>query len=116
MKAMTVAVSLKAKDNISPIVSKVNANLSKFEAKAKSIRNTSAKIGAVSIAGLTALTAVVGSVVNKYQDLAKARGEIKSLGLGSNEIKAITKEAKAFSNTFAGTTDQFLCYWIWYLR
>ena len=102
---MTVSVALKAKDSISPVVSKVNASLSKFENKAKSIRNTSTKIGAVSTAGLTALTAVVGSVVNKYQDLAKAQGEIKSLGLSANDIKAITTEAKAFSNTFAGTTQ-----------
>ena len=102
---MTVSVSLKAKDNISPVVAKVNTSLSKFEAKAKSIRNTSAKIGAVSTAGLIALTSAVGGVVNKYQDLAAAQGEIKSLGLGSSEIKAVTKEAKAFSNTFSGTTQ-----------
>lgn len=105
MDAMTVAVTLKAKDNISPVVSKVNASLGRFEAKAKSIRNTSAKVAAVSTASLTAFSASIGGVVNKYQDLAKAKGEIKSLGLGAAEIKAITTEAKAFSNMFAGTTQ-----------
>ena len=105
MDAMTVAVTLKAKDNITPVVSKVNASLGRFEAKAKSIRNTSAKVAAVSTASLTAFSASIGGVVNKYQDLAKAKGEIKSLGLGAAEIKAITTEAKAFSNMFAGTTQ-----------
>lgn len=105
MKAMTVSVSLKAKDNISPVIQRVNSKLDGFEAKTKQIRTSSAKMAAVSIAGITALGASIGGLVGKYQDLAKSRGEIKSLGLSGKEIDVITKEAKAFSNAFSGTTQ-----------
>ncbi|MDD3770466.1 MAG: phage tail tape measure protein [Sulfuricurvum sp.] len=39
-----------------------------------------------------------------YSDLTQAQGEIASLGIGDNGIAAITAEAKAFSNQWAGTT------------
>ena len=74
------------------------------EAK-ESIQNIGAKAGAGGLAVLYGL----GKTVQAYQDVARAKGEIASLGIDDKGIKAITDEAIKFSNTWAGTgTSDFI--------
>ena len=46
----------------------------------------------------------IGGVINLRSEVLAAQGELRSLKIGDIGIKAITQEAKDFSNTFAGTT------------
>ncbi len=59
------------------------------------------------ILDLTKLTAVAygfKGIISSAQDVAKAQGEIASLGIGAKGIDIITKSARDFTNQFAGTT------------
>jgi len=105
MKAMKVSVTLQGKDKLSPVLSRIEGKLDTFEAKTSKIAKTTAKMGAVGVAGLGAMGTAIGSMVSKYQDLAKAQGEVQSLGVNAKGIKAITAEARAFSSTFSGTSQ-----------
>lgn len=44
------------------------------------------------------------SLVQAYGEIGSAQGEIASLGIDSDGIKAITEQARAFSSEWAGTT------------
>ena len=51
----------------------------------------------------------IGGFINLRSEILQAQGELKSLKIGDIGIKAITKEAKDFSNQFSGTTaPQFI--------
>ncbi|WP_108062725.1 phage tail tape measure protein [Poseidonibacter lekithochrous] len=53
--------------------------------------------------------AAIGGVISLRSEILQAQGEIKSLGIGDIGISKITRQAKDFSNTFAGTTaPQFI--------
>jgi len=74
------------------------------EAK-EDIQNIGAKAGAGGLAVLYGLS----RTVQAYQDVARAKGEIASLGINDEGIKSITDEAIKFSNTWAGTgTSDFI--------
>ena len=102
---------------------------SKFDKSSESAQNFSEKLDGINTKlhklgnkaglffsnGLKALIsgggiiAPLGQAVNAYQDIAKAQGQIGSLGIDATGIKAITAEAKKFSNTWAGTsTAEFI--------
>ena len=44
--------------------------------------------------------------INAYGEIATAQGQIRSLGIDDTGIDLITKKAKEFSNTWAGTTTK----------
>ena len=44
--------------------------------------------------------------IEAYGDIATAQGQIRSLGIDETGIELITKKAKEFSNTWAGTTTK----------
>jgi len=103
-KMLALGVVLSAADKFSPVFGKANKDLSEMEKKTKALGSGLTKLGTASLALGTAITTPLGAALNSYQDLAKAQGEIASLGIGDNGINAITKSAMQFSNQFAGTT------------
>ena len=94
MKAMTVAVSLKAKDGISPIISKVNSKLESFESRLTKVRNTSAKIGAVSMAGFAGMATVLRKPIDSAIAFESAMADVKKVV----NFTPNTKEFKAFGD------------------
>ena len=51
----------------------------------------------------------ISGIINLRSEVLQAQGELQSLKIGDIGIEKITKEAKKFSNTFAGTTTpQFI--------
>lgn len=103
-KMLALGVVLSAADKFSPVFGKAQKDLSELEKKTKALGSGLAKLGTASLALGTAITTPLGAALNSYQDLAKAQGEIASLGIGDKGINAITKSAMQFSNQFAGTT------------
>lgn len=79
-----------------------NVNLI-FKSNVEKIRTELKDLGKIA-AGVTVATGTIGALVNSYQDLAQAQGEISSLGIGEKGIAAITKAAKEFSGEWAGST------------
>ena len=94
MQAMTVAVSLKAKDGISPVISKINSKLDSFESKLTKVRNTSAKIGAVSMAGFAGMATVLRKPIDSAIAFESAMADVKKVV----NFTPNTKEFKAFGN------------------
>lgn len=62
-----------------------------------------AKKGRDSIIGAMTTLAPVWKAINESQNIARAQGEIGSLGINEAGIKSITKSAIEFSNVWAGT-------------
>lgn len=63
---------------------------------------TSASVDAV---GVGAAIYGVKKLVDAYGEVASAQGEIQSLGINTQGIAEITKQAKAYSSEWAGTTQ-----------
>lgn len=103
-KMLALGVVLSATDMLSPALSKAGKNVGKLEGKIKALGAGITKLGTASLAMGTALTSPLGAALNSYQDVAKAQGDIASLGIDDSGIKKITKAAMEFSNQFAGTT------------
>lgn len=104
MEKLSLSVLLNAKDKTSPTLTKVGGSLDKLSQKANAVGKSLTKIGVASTAMGGAMLAPLGATFNAYQDLAKAQGEVASLGVGQAGLDAITKSAREFSNQFAGTT------------
>lgn len=69
-------------------------------------RNKDMRMSAgVDAVGVGAAIFGIKKLVDAYGEVASAQGEIQSLGIDDAGIKAITAQAKAFSNTWAGTTQ-----------
>lgn len=60
--------------------------------------------GRDALIGGASFLAPLKQTVTAYQDIARAQGEIGSLGINEAGIKSITKSAMDFSNVWAGTT------------
>ncbi|RYA23888.1 phage tail tape measure protein [Malaciobacter halophilus] len=103
-KMLALGVVLSAYDQLSPALGKATQKINKFDKQIKALGGSIAKYGTMSLAAGSAITSGIGSAVTSYQDLAAAQGDIASLGIGESGIAKITKEAKAFSGQFAGTT------------
>lgn len=103
-KMLALGVVLSATDMLSPAFNKAGKNLNKFEGKIKALGASMAKLGTVSLGLGTALSAPLGAALTSFNDVAKAQGDLASLGVGDEGINAITKSAIRFSNQFAGTT------------
>lgn len=103
-KMLALGVVLSAYDQLSPALGKATQKINKFDKQITALGGSMAKYGTMSLAAGTAISSGIGSAVTSYQDLAAAQGDIASLGIGESGIAKITKEAKAFSNEFAGTT------------
>lgn len=68
-------------------------------------RNKNLKMSAATDAiGVAAAVYSVKSLADAYGEVSLAQGEIKSLGIKDDGIKAITKAARDFSSEFRGTT------------
>ena len=100
----TLGVILSAKDTLSPVMGKAGESVGKLASKIEAVSGKMAVIGTASYGMGRAMLSPVMDTINAYQDLAKAQGDIASLGIGAEGINAITKSAKEFSNQFAGTT------------
>ena len=108
-KLFTLGVVLSASDMLSPVMGKASQSVGKLTSKIKAAGIGLTQLGTASYGlGRTMLSPVTDTVM-AYQDLARAQGEVESLGIGANGIDSITKSAKEFSNQFAGTTaSEFL--------
>ncbi|PLY08412.1 MAG: phage tail tape measure protein [Arcobacter sp.] len=101
---LTLGIVLSATDQLSPILGNATGGLGKLDTQ---VNRTSANITKLSTASLalgTAISAPLKAAYNDYQELARAQGEVSSLGIDDSGIKSITKSAREFSNEFAGTT------------
>ena len=104
MDKLSLNILLGAIDKTSPTLTKVGGSLDKLAQKANAVGKSMTKIGVASTAMGGAMLAPLGATFNAYQDLARAQGEVASLGVGKEGLDAITKSAREFSNQFAGTT------------
>ncbi len=100
----TLGVLLSVKDLLSPAMEKAKENAGEFSTKIQAVSGKMAVLGTASYATGRAMLSPVINTLHGYQDLAKAQGEIASLGITATGIDSITKSAKEFSNQFAGTT------------
>jgi len=103
-KMLALGVVLSATDMLSPALGRAGKNVGKLEGKIKALGAGITKLGTASLALGTAITTPLGAALTSYQDVAKAQGDIASLGIDDSGIKKITKAAMEFSNQFAGTT------------
>lgn len=103
-KTLSLGVVLSADDKLTPSLGKATKSIGTLDKKIKALGAGMAKMGAVSVGMGAAILAPMGAALTSYQDLAKAQGDIASLGIGESGIAKITQEAKEFSNQFAGTT------------
>lgn len=86
---------------------KLENNLQKVNTQLKSIGDKGKELAGKGLATLTGgatFLAPLGKALGAYQDIARAKGEIASLGIDDAGIKSISKSAMEFSNTWAGTT------------
>ena len=68
-------------------------------------RNSNIKAGALGdVPGVAAAVYGVKKLVDAYGEVSTAQGEIKSLGIEPDGIKAITQAAREFSSEWSGTT------------
>lgn len=82
-------------------VAKRQAEMQRITDRNKQMR-VDASLGAV---GVGAAVLGVKKLVDAYGEVASAQGEIQSLGINDAGIKEITRQAKEFSSTWAGTTQ-----------
>ena len=103
-KMLAIGLALSLYDKMTPGLNSVGGSIENLEAKITKFGDKLRGFGAKSLAIGTAITAPLGVALNSYQDLARAQGEIASLGIRESGIADITKAAREFSNEFAGTT------------
>ena len=87
-------------NRFSNTLKKVNSQLTSIGDKGKELAGK----GLATLAGGATFLAPLGKALGAYQDIARAKGEIASLGIDDAGIKSISKSAMEFSNTWAGTT------------
>jgi len=104
MSLLTLGIVLSAVDHLTPVLGNATDKLGGFDSKVSAVSANITKLGTASLAIGTAITAPLKSAYNDYQELAKAQGEIASLGIDDSGIKSITKSAREFTNEYAGTT------------
>ena len=104
MSLLTLGIVLSAVDHLTPVLGNATDKLGGFDSKVSAVSANITKLGTASLAVGTAITAPLKSAYNDYQELAKAQGEIASLGIDDSGIKSITKSAREFTNEYAGTT------------
>lgn len=98
----TLGVLLSAKDLLSPAMGQAGKNVTELGAKIQAVSGKMAVLGTASYGAGRAMLSPIMSTVNEYQELAKAQGDVASLGIAAKGIDAITKSAKQFSNQYAG--------------
>lgn len=103
-KMLTLGIVLSAKDLLTPVLGKTNAQLSQMHERLSTIGTKMAQIGTASYGLGQAMLSPVKDTYNAYAEVAKAQGEIASLGIDDSGIKKITLASKEFSNQFAGST------------
>lgn len=103
-KMLALGIILSAKDMLSPTMGKAIQKVDQYEAKTKKLGSSITKLGTVSLGAGLAIGAALREPYEAFNDLKAAQGEIASLDIGDMGIKEITKEARAFSNQFSGTT------------
>ena len=101
---LSFGVVLSAIDHLSPTLGSATGNLNKLDEAAAKTNANLVKFGTASLALGEGITAPLKAAYNDYQELARAQGEVASLGIDDTGIKSITKSAREFSSEFAGTT------------
>lgn len=103
-KILSLGIVITAKNLAGAAFGKASGQIAEIGKSAEITRGKIAGISTASYAfGKSAASAIAGTYKN-YADVAQAQGEIASLGIGESGIAAITKDAQAFSNQWAGTT------------
>ena len=87
----------------------LDENIQKAAVAAKALNGRLREIGSSLAAASTklyafgtAVSAPMKSMINSYQEIQQAQGDIASLGIDAKGIESITKAAKQMSNQFAG--------------
>jgi hypothetical protein len=101
---LNIGIILSATDALSPVFRGASSEVDGFAAKAKNASADLTKLGTATLAIGEGITSTLGSFVNDFQEIRAVQGELKTLGVVSEGIDAITASAKEFSNQFSGTT------------
>lgn len=103
-KLLTLGIVITAKNLAGVAFGKASEQIGGIGKSAELAKAKIAGLATASYAfGKSAATTIAGTY-KSYADVAQAQGEIASLGIGESGISAITKDAQAFSNQWAGTT------------
>lgn len=104
----------KASEKVSKSMDKSNKStktfantLNKVSKRLDEVGNKGKKLavkGVGALAGGAGMLLPLKEALGAYQDIARAKGEIASLGIDDKGIKSIAKSAMEFSDTWAGTT------------
>lgn len=103
-KMLTLGIAITAKNLASATFGKLTGQIGDI---GKSAEMAKARMSAMETASYGFGTAVTSKIFDSYKmyaNVAKAQGEIASLGIGSQGIEAITKKAEDFAMKWAGTT------------
>uniref|UniRef100_UPI004047D869 phage tail tape measure protein n=1 Tax=Aliarcobacter sp. TaxID=2321116 RepID=UPI004047D869 len=101
---LNIGIILSATDALSPVFKGASSEVDGFATKAKNASADLTKLGTATLAIGEGITSTLGSFVNDFQEIRAVQGELKTLGVVSEGIDAITASAKEFSNQFSGTT------------
>ena len=103
--AFNYAIRFNAVDNVTRVANRVDGSINRVSRSAgqmsQSIRSrlvTARRavdgFGTRAVAGGIALTMALKNTLTAYQDIAKAQGEVASLGVGTKAMQNLTKYAK----------------------
>ncbi|WP_372830507.1 phage tail tape measure protein [Pontibacterium sp.] len=93
---------LKAQETALDGVAKRQADLNRITERNRNMRMDAT----VDAAGVAAGVYAVKQLTDAYGDVASAQGEIQSLGIDADGVATITRQARAFSNEWAGTAQE----------
>ena len=82
----------------------INA-LNRFDVSAHKIGGSLQRTGLKTMGAGVAAGMGIGKLVGSYEDVARAKGEIASLGIDKRGIAIVAREGRKYSNKYAGTTQ-----------
>ena len=103
-KILGLGIVLTAKNMMGGAFQSATGQVGSFGESADIAKAKFVGLSTAAYAGGKALTGSILSTYDAYADVAKAQGEIASLGIDDSGIESITKSATKFSNQWAGTT------------
>ncbi len=101
---LNIGIILSATDALSPVLKGASSNLGELDNQIDDTSANLTKLGTASLALGEGITSTLGDFVDDFQAVRAVQGELKTLGIASEGIDAITRSAKAFSSEFSGTT------------
>jgi len=102
-KVLGLGIVLTAKNMMGGAFNSATGEVGSFGESADLAKAKFVGLSTAVYAGGKALTSSILSTYDAYADVAKAQGEIASLGIDDSGIESITKSATKFSNQWAGT-------------